>query len=129
MRLATITFGTIPRLPGLRPADLGKVDCDKPGAALDGWRLILRGTQAYFVSPPGWTADQSEKHRNPKGPVTIYEMARSEVLLHWVGADEDLETVFKTGKYESPPFGWRPAPVTPDKPILAQVPPGQTGDA
>jgi hypothetical protein len=128
MRLCNITFGSIPRLPGLRPVDLGKIECDKPTEALRGWRLILRGTQAFFVSPPGWVPDQSEKRRDPKGPITVYEMARAEVLLHWQGDDADLEAVFKTSKYESPPFGWHPAPVATDKPFLEQIPPSQVGD-
>ncbi len=130
MKLINITFGSVPRLPGLRPSDLGKIDCDKPGESLRGWRLILRGQQAFFVSPPGWVQDQSDKRRDDKGPVTIYEMSRTEVLLHWKGMTDELEaTVFKSGKYESPPFGWTPAPVAGDKPILDQVPSGQIGDA
>lgn len=128
MRLIHITFGNTPRLPGLRPVDLGKIDCERPGAALTGWRLILRGTQAFFVSPPGWVADQSEKKRDPKGPIIIYEMARAEILLHWSGAEAELDEVFKTSKYESPPFGWQPAPVVTDKPFLAQIPANQVGD-
>ncbi len=129
MRLANITFGSIPRLPGLRPADLGKIDCDRPGPALMGWRLVLRGTQAFFVSPPGWVQDQSERKRDPKGPITVYEMARAEVLLHWHGTEDGLEMIYKTGKWESPPFGWRPAEVEANKPILGQVPVSEMGDA
>jgi len=131
MKLVNITFGSIPRLPGLRPADLGKIDCDKPGEALRGWRLVLRGQQAFFISPPGWVQDQSDKRRDSAGPVTVYEMDRSEVLMHWhLGpGDAELETFFKrSGKWESPPFGWRPAPVASDKPILGQIPDGQMGD-
>jgi hypothetical protein len=128
-KLHTITFGTIPRLPGLRPADLGKIDCDNPGTALAGWRLILRNQSAFFVSPPGWTENIADRRRDPKGAVTIYEMARTEVLLRWHATGEDLEDILKGGKFESPPFGWKPAEVVADKPILAQVPVGQLGDA
>jgi hypothetical protein len=129
MKLINITFGSIPRLPGLRPTDLGKIDCDKPGEALKGWRLFLRGASAFFVSPPGWVADQSEKRRDPKGPRTVYEMPRTEVLLHWHASEDELENVFKNNKWESPPFGWQPTPIVTDKPLLEQVPASQVGDA
>lgn len=129
MKLTSISFGVVPRLPSLRPTDLGKIDCDKPGVALEGWRLILRGQQAFFVSPPGWGPDRSEKRRDPKGPIVVYEIPRTEVILHWQGSPSELDDVLKGGKYESPPFGWQPATVATDKPILEQVPASQMGDA
>lgn len=131
MKLLNITFGNIPRLPGLRPTDLGKIDCDKPSEALRGWRLALRGQQAFFISPAGWTQDQTDKRRNPNGPVTIYEMDRADVLLHWhlEPGEKALDEFYKKGsKWESPVFGWKPAPVASDKPILDQVPTHQMGD-
>lgn len=129
MRLTDISFGSIPRLPGLRPTDLGRINLERPGEALRGWRLFLRGTLAFFVSPPGWTPDVSQKNRNPKGPVVIYQMDAREVILHWSASDDELELVLKGGKYESPAFGTiYPSPVVSDKPLLAQVPAGQMGD-
>jgi hypothetical protein len=128
MKLVNITFGTTPKVPGIRAADLGTVELDKPSEALRGWRLILRGQQAFFVSPPGWLRDLSEKRRDAKGPVTIFEMPRTELTLHWQATEGELENVLKGGKWESPPFGWQPAPVVTDKPILAQIPVSQMGD-
>jgi hypothetical protein len=130
VKLLSISFGTTPRLPSLRPTELGRIDCLKPSEALKNWRLILRGQQAFFVSPPGWVPDLSIHRHDPNGPVTVHELPRAELLLQWQATDaKDLEDVFKSGKYESPPFGWTPAPVEADKPILAQVPAGQMGDA
>lgn len=129
MKLISITFGSTPKLPGLRPTDLGTIMLDKPGEALRGWRLFLRGAQAFFVSPPGWVADQSEKRRDAKGPVVIHEVARDELRMQWSAAPDEVDAVCKNNKWESPPFGWTPEPVTSDKPILAQIPTSQIGDA
>lgn len=132
MKLISITFGTVPRLPGLRPSDTGRIELDKPGVALDGWRAAIRGSQIYFLSPAGWMRDQSIKSRDPKGPVTAFgPVAVSEVYLEWA-LDSDTEIgALLAGKmqFETPPFGWKPAPVEGDKPILEQIPPGQMGDA
>ncbi len=129
MKLISITFGSTPKLPGLRPTDLGTIKLDNPGEALRGWRLFLRGSTAFFVSPPGWVPDQSEKKRDPKGAVTIHEVARDELRMQWsVGADK-IEDALKNNQWESPPFGWQPAPIASDKPILEQIPASQVGDA
>lgn len=132
MKLVNITFSAIPKLPGIRPTDLGTIDCDKPSESLRGWKLVLRGQQAFFVSPPGWVRDQSEKRRNPKGPVTVFEIDRSEITLHWCGVDEGADGVEalikRAGKWESQPFGWQPATIITDKQILEQIPASQLGD-
>ena len=132
MKLITITFGNTPRLPGLRPAETGHIECDKPSDALRGWKLVIRGQQIYFVSPPGWVRDQNQKRRDGKGPVTVHgPVPMNDVYLQWQAEDAvELEAVLKTGKpWESPAFGWQPAPVAADKPILEQIPVGQMGDA
>lgn len=131
MKLISITFGTTPRLPGLRPVETGHIECDNPSAALAGWRFAIRGTQVHFISPPGWHRDQAQK-RDAKGGITAYgPFPIGDVYLQWQFTNEaELATLLK-GKleFDSPPFGWKPAPVESDKPLLAQVPAGQMGDA
>ena len=133
MRLLSITWSSTPRLPGLRPSDLGKIDCDKPGTALEGWRVSVRNAQIFFISPPGWNRDQSIRIRDACAPRTVFgPVPLADVYLEWnTESDADLQALLK-GKieYESPHgFGWRPAPINTDKPILEQIPPGQMGDA
>jgi hypothetical protein len=130
MKLVSISFNSIPRMPGIRPGELCTIDCAKPKEGLTGWRVSIRGQQVFFISPAGWTSDNSNRKRDPNGPATIFEIPRTEVLFNWQADDAaDVEAVLKSGKYESPPFGWKPAEVVADKPILAQVPVGQLGDA
>lgn len=129
MKLLSITFGTIPRIPGLRPSDTGHIDCDKPPGALQDWRVTVRGQQVFFISPPGWQPGQAAKLRATEGPITVHEVPRAEIFFAWSGTAEELEGLIKGGKYESPPFGWKPPIVTDGKPILEQIPAGQVGDA
>lgn len=129
MRLASITFKAIPRMPGVRPGDLCTIDVDKPGDALKGWRISIRGQQVFFISPSGWVRDRNDKRKNEKGPTIVIEVPRAEVVFYWEGAADELEAILKGGKYDSDPFGWQPPGLMPDKPILAQVPAGQMGDA
>lgn len=128
MKLASLSFNAVPRMPGMRPGDLTTIDVDKPGDALLGWKLALRGQQVFFISPPGWQRDRSAK-RDAKGPVTVFEVPRSEITFCWTGAPDEIDAILKGGKYDSEPFGWQPTPIEPDKPLLAQVPAGQMGDA
>ena len=131
MKLISITWSSTPRMPGLRPTDLGKIDCDNPNGAMKDWRVSVRGSQLYFISPPGWLKDQSAK-RDPSGRPTVFgPIPVSDVYLEWiVESPEDLDKLL-AGKmtFDSPPFGWRPTPIVTDKPILDQIPPGQMGDA
>lgn len=134
MKLISITWSSTPRLPGLRPTDVGRVECDKPGTALEGWRAVVRGPQIFFVSPAGWNRDQSIKTRDVLGPRTVFgPIPMSDVYLEWCAESEaDTATLLKPGnkiEFESPPFGWKPAPIVSDKPILEQIPAGQMGDA
>lgn len=131
MKLISITFGTTPRLPGIRATDVGKIDLDKPSDAIAGWRLVLRGQSAFFISPAGWVPDRSQKRNEATGPVTIFEMPRAELMLQWACSnnEKELEDVLKGGKFESPVFGWKPAEVASGKPILAQIPASQMGDS
>lgn len=128
MKLASISFKVTPRLPGLRPGDLVTIDLDKPGDALVGWKLSIRGQQVFFISPPGWVRDRAAK-RDAKGPVTVFEVPRAEITFCWTGSPDEVETILKGGKYDSELFGWQPTPVAADKPLLAQVPSSQVGDA
>lgn len=130
MKLISIAFGTTPRLPGLRPADTGAINCDAPGA-MRGWRLAIRGNHVYFLSPKGWQRSADAK-RDPNGPVTVFgPFAVGDLYFEWQCADDVQLKKLLDGKltWESPDFGWVPTPVVPGQPILAQVPPGQIGDA
>lgn len=131
MKLISITWGTTPRLPGLRASDTGRIECDNPNAPLKDWRVAVRGSQIFFTSPPGWSKDTSAK-RDPNGARTVFgPIPTSDVYLEWQ-ADTDADvTALVKGKieYDSQPFGWRPAPIESDRPILSQIPPGQMGDA
>lgn len=130
MKMISISFNAVPRLPGVRPGDLITIDCARPSEALKNWRVQIRGQQVFLISPPGWVRDQNIKARDPKGPVTVFEISRADVAFQWEApTPEALEAVLKGGKYESEPFGFSPAPVAPDKSILSQVPAGQVGDA
>lgn len=132
MKLASITWGSTPRMPGLRPTDTGRIDCDNPNGPLKDWRVVIRGSQIFFVSPPGWNRDQSIKTRDPQGPRVVFgPVTTNDVYLEWVAESEQEVQALVKGKmeYESPPFGWRPAPIVTDKPILDQIPAGQMGDA
>lgn len=130
MKLNTITFKAIPKMPGMRPGDLITIDTAKPGDGLKDWRVSIRGQQVFFISPSGWVSDRSVKQRDAKGPITVFEIPRAEVIFGWSGPSDELEAILKGGKYDSEPFGFVPTPVVSDRPILDQVvPPGQMGDA
>jgi len=132
MKLNKITFARIPALPGIRAGDLSSLDLDNPAAPLRGWRLALRGPSVFLISPPGWTTatQTTPQNRNPNGPVVVHQIPAAEVFFHWEGPAADIDALLKGGlsKFESQPFG-PPTPVASDKPILEQIPPGQTGDA
>ncbi len=133
IRLTGFSFGVTPRIPGVRSGDIASInDVSNPPAALKDWRLAVRGGAVFFISPPGWTpANQTRpKDQDPAGPVIVHEIPRSEIYLQWDSDENDVEIIAKTvNKFESKPFGWKPAPIVDDKPILEQIPPGQTGDA
>ena len=135
MKLISITWCATPRLPGLSASDIGKINCQNPGDAIRNWKLMIRGSQVYFVSPAGWSRDHSLRRAvdtTPAGPTTVYgPIPLSDIKLEWSLDDPgELDSLFKViNKYESEPFGWKPAPVAGDKPILAQIPPAQLGDA
>lgn len=131
LKLTKITFGRIPAFAGLRAGELSSFELDNPPAALKDFRAILRGQSLFLVSPPGWnnTNQTQPKNRDPKGPVVIFECPRADAFLHWSGDEDGVLEVLKGVKYETMPFGWKPAPVETDKPILAQIPAGQVGDA
>lgn len=130
MKLVSITWGTTPRLPGLRASDTGRIDCDNPNGPLKDWRVSVRGSQIFFISPRGWSKDASAK-RDLEGPTTVFgPIPASDVYLEWhVSETEVLALVKGKIEYESQPFGWRPAPIESDRPILSQIPAGQLGDA
>lgn len=130
MKLTKITFNQTPRIPGLRAGDVSELDCENPAGALKDWRIFLRGPSVFLVSPPGWkNNERNARERDPKGPVIIHEISRSTACLHWSGDETEIEAVLRASKYETEPLGFKPAPVTDDKPILAQIPANQIGDA
>lgn len=120
MKLLTITFKATPRMPGVRANDLTTIDTSRPGEALKGWRISLRGQQVFFVSPPGWVRDQSIRVRDPNGPVFVFEVPRADVYFEWQGLTDELDALFKGGKWESPPFGPPPQPIEEPRPLLDQ---------
>lgn len=128
MKLAGLSFNAIPRMPGMRAGELATIDCAKPGDALLGWRISIRGQQVFFISPPGWSRGDLQKQRPSNGSITVFETSRAEVTFHWTGAADEAEAILKGGKYDSEPMG--PPPVlAADKPLLSQVPSSQIGDA
>lgn len=128
LKLQALTFGTTPRLPGVRASDMVTIECDNPKEWLKDWRVIIRGATVFFVSPPGWINGRPK--RDWRGTATtVYEVPRSDVNLHWTGDPEDIETMLKgNNKWETPPLGWKPEPPAP---VVSEpaVPPGQMGDA
>lgn len=129
MKLASISFNAIPRMPGMRPGDLATIETAKPGDALLGWRISIRGQQVFLISPPGWDRDRDRsKKRNPNGPTTVFEIPRAEVTFQWTGSADEVEAILKGGKYDSEPFG-PPPELASDKPLLEQIPSSQMGDA
>jgi hypothetical protein len=130
-KLKAITFDRAPKIPGIRAGDLSSFECDNPPATLRDWKIVLRGASLYFISPPGWkVGDLRPQARDAKGSIIVHEVPRDDAFLQWAAADDaDVEAVLKGGKYESEPLGYKPVPVEADKPLLAQIPPGQLGDA
>ena len=132
MKLISITWSSTPRMPGLRPTDLGKIDCDNPNGPMKDWRAVIRGPQMFLISPTGWLKDQSAK-RGTSGCTVFGPIPVSDVYLEWHAETEaEVAAMTKPGnkiEHETQPFGWRPTPIVSDKPILDQIPPGQMGDA
>lgn len=129
MKLKTITFDRTPRIPGLRPGDLTTLSCENPPEALRDWRLSLRGTSAFLISPPGWVAGRSRREWDHKGPTTAFEVPRTNMYFEWSAADAaDLEAILKGGRYDSEPFT-APVPVQQPESLLAKVPSHEVGDA
>jgi len=133
LKLSGITFDRVARIPGIRAGDLTTLRLDDyNNGPLLGWRVIVRKGAIVFVSPPGWTSATATEptRRNLLGPCEIHEVPRADVFLHWTGDEEAIAQVANGGVvYESKPLGWKPAPVESDKPILAQIPVAQIGDA
>ncbi len=125
-KLLSITFKATPRMPGVRASELSTIKTDAPGDSLRGWKVAIRGQQVFFISQPGWHRDQNDRtKRDPNGPVTVFETPRAEVYFEWQGSAEEIETMMKGGKWESPPFG--PPPRAVEKPEA--IPADQMGDA
>ena len=123
MKLASLAFNAIPRMPGMRPGDIATIDCAKPGA-FTGWRVAIRGQQVFFISPTGWDKDANKRAGSR---VTIFETSRAEVTFQWVGSVDEVEAILKGGKFDSEPFG-PPPELVKDKPLLEQIPASQLGD-
>ena len=124
MKLISLAFNAVPRMPGFRPGDIMAIDTAQPRAFL-GWRVSIRGQQVFFISPPGWDRDANKKTTSKA--VTIFETSRAEVTFQWSGSVDEVETILKGGKYDSEPFG--PPPEAAKARLLDQVPTSQLGDA
>ncbi len=125
MKLVSLSFNSIPRMPGFRAGDICVIESAKPQAFL-GWRVSIRGERVFFVSPPGWEAGSTKVRAG--GPVTIFETSRIEVTFQWSGNELEIETILKGGKYDSEPLGPPPELAKP-KSLLDQVPASQLGDS
>lgn len=132
MKLKSITFKSVPRIPGLRAGDLSTLDLDNPNQALYGWRVSLRGPTVTLISPRGWTAHTATqpKMRDPNGACVVHTMPANEAYLQWEAQPEEIENILKGGlKYESEPLGPKAPAIDPTKALLEQIPAGQVGDA
>src|SRR5678815_5073322 len=106
MKLVSISFNALPRMPGMRPGDLITIECVKPGEALRDWHISIRGQQVFLVSPAGWSRDRTSA-RDPKGTVVVFEVPRADVTFQWQGSADEVEAILKSGKYDSEPLGWQ----------------------
>ena len=122
MKLVAVSCNTIPRMPGMRPGDLITIECETTTGPMKGWRISIRGQQVFFISPRGWVRN-ADARRDPDGPLTVFEVPRSDVTLQWGGNPDELEAILKSGKYDSEPFG--PPPPPPAPPAVAT----ELGDA
>lgn len=131
MKLKSITFKSVPRIPGLRAGDLSTLDIDNPGQALFGWRVSLRGPSVALISPRGWTTANATqpKMRDQNGACVVHIMPPNEAYLQWEAQPDELEAILKGGlKYECE-LGPKLPAIDPTKALLEQIPAGQVGDA
>ena len=132
IKLAGLTFDRSPRIPGVRAGDLISIDFDTINSGpLVGWQISIRPGALFFISPPGWeNRNATSPHtRDPKAPVNVYEVPRTDVFLHWTCDITEVPEVLKSGKYDGAPLGPPPIIIEPSKSILATLPPSQRGDA
>ncbi len=129
LKLVSLTFDDAPRIPGVRPGAMIKIECDKPHVSLTGWRIILRGASLFFVSPRGWRPGLQPHEWNTESASAIHEIPRMHCFLEWEGDQADIDAVIAKGKYETPPFGSATtvAPVAKGG-ILSQLDASQLGD-
>lgn len=128
-KLISLTFTATPRIPGLRAGDFVTIECDNPATSLRDWRAVVRPGLVFLISPPGWAPNNASepRRRDPKGPRAVVQLAAGDVTLMWQAEDADLEDTYKCGKYESQPFGWKPAPTIVEEPAI--IPVNEIGDA
>lgn len=109
MKLKTITFDKAPKIAGVRPGELGEINCENPTVPLRGWRAVIKGAQFALVSPPGWKSSGTPREWDKQGPVTVWEMPRSQCFLQWLADSETTtpDTIMATlaKGFISEPFG------------------------
>lgn len=131
MRLREMYLRETPRIPGLRSGEVNRIECDKPGSALAGWRVIVRGPDVIFVTTPGWDpSDDKRRNAKPTDPCLSFVIPRLLVLFSFISNDPLELAQGIPSNFESLPLGWRPPePVVedPDAPA-APIPSHEMGD-
>lgn len=129
LKLLKVTFDKTPaRIGSLRGGDMSQISADK-SSPMDGWRVSIRGNVVFLISPKGWVHGQPANRWDPEGTAQTHEFPRTHCFFHWEGSDTELAEFAKHGKFDSPPFGPPPPPVTVEPPgILGNLDPAQMGD-
>lgn len=60
---------------------------------LAGWRVLVRGTSVFFVTPRGWRNGVDKSQWKEKDPPRSFQMPRASLTLHWEGEVEGLDKV------------------------------------
>lgn len=104
--IQTITFVDDPKMPGVRQSAFTTLHTDeKVSEILRGFRLMLRGPSAFFVSPKGWHQSMPKNSWDPEGPVKIFEIPRSNLHIVWQADKPEELAAIQKGNFDSQPFG------------------------
>lgn len=134
MKLKSITFAVAPRIPGVRPGDLGTIDCLNPTTPMRGWRVFVKGSILLLVSPLGWKSGKNPREWDREsGLYQMYEIPRANCYLQWESNDSNIDATMKTlaQGFVSDTFG-KPFDASEfEQPKAAQKPvnPAELGDA
>ncbi len=80
--------------------NLSNIICDLPDHRVRGWRILLRGPAVFLVTPPGWKPGLPAPARDSAGPITVYEVPRSQCVIRWEGVDG----IDNVAKHDTPPM-------------------------